>query len=68
MSKQRPGYSETAEFLGVKRGTLYSWVSRNRIPYIRYGPRCVRFDLNELQDWIDRHKVSPKANEDEKGV
>lgn len=65
---RRAGYTEAAEFIGVKRGTLYSWVSRNRIPFIRYGPRCVRFDLDELQRWIDEHKFAPTGREKQQEV
>ncbi len=47
------GYSEAAFKLGVKRGTLYSWVSR-RVgpPFVRLSGRCVRFDEEALDEWL----------------
>lgn len=53
------GYVEAAKRLGVERGTLYSWVHRRRVPFVRFGPRAVRFDLVELDRWIMAHRVCP---------
>ena len=53
-------YDEAAELLGVRRGTLYAWVSQKRVPYIRFSGRCVRFDANELEAWIEEHRVRPR--------
>ena len=50
---------EAADYLGVKRSTLYSWVFYRKIPFIKIG-RLVKFDYAELQQWIDekrRHHV-----------
>ena len=58
MTEQLMGYREAAGHLGVKLGTLYSWVSARRIPHIRFGNRCVRFDISELNAWVDSHRLS----------
>ncbi|MCD6318917.1 helix-turn-helix domain-containing protein [Candidatus Aerophobetes bacterium] len=50
---------EAAEFLNVSPNTLYSWVSQRRIPFVKLGRR-VEFDLEDLQDWIEHHKVKQK--------
>lgn len=52
-------YDQAAELLGVKRGTLYSWVHLKRVPHIRLSKRCVRFDRRELEAWIAKKKVAP---------
>ena len=52
------GYRDAAEFLGMKEGTLYSWVSKKRIPHHRIGNRCVRFSLAELADWMESKRVA----------
>ena len=53
-------YDEAAELLGVRRGTLDAWVSQKRVPYIRFSGRCVRFDADELEAWIESHRVKPR--------
>ncbi len=55
------GYGEASQILGVKRGTLYCWVSRRSIPFIRLGRRVVRFDPLALQEWVDQRTVLPDA-------
>lgn len=48
---------EAADYLGVKKSTLYSWVFYRKIPYLKIG-RLLKFDLKELQDWIDHKRHS----------
>lgn len=48
---------EAADYLGVKKSTLYSWVFYRKIPYLKIG-RLLKFDLKELQEWIDQKRVS----------
>lgn len=50
---------EAAEFLNVSPNALYSWVSQRRIPFVKLGRR-VEFDLKDLEDWIEYHKVKQK--------
>jgi excisionase family DNA binding protein len=47
---------EAAKLLGVKRSTLYAWVSQRRIPYLKVG-RLVRFRAEEIDKWLERNKV-----------
>ena len=47
---------EAAEFLNISPNTLYSWVNQRRIPFVKLGRR-VKFDLKDLEDWIEHHKV-----------
>lgn len=56
-------YAEAAKLLGVKRDTLYSWVSAQRIPHIRLGPKLVRFDPKALADWLASQSVAAGAEE-----
>lgn len=50
------GIKELSEYLDIKANTLYSWVSMRKIPYIKMG-RLVRFDLKEIDKWIDKKRV-----------
>lgn len=46
-------YDEVAAWLNLPRGTLSSLVHRNAIPYIRLGPRIVRFSRAALEAWLE---------------
>ena len=59
MNSTLMGYAQAATFLGICRSTLYAWVSQKRIPHVKFGPRCVRFDQEVLQDWIEVHHIVP---------
>ena len=50
------GIEEMAEYLGVKKGTLYVWVCQRRIPYLKIG-KLVKFDLQETEDWLSEKRV-----------
>lgn len=49
---------KAAEYLGIKVSTLYQWVSQKRIPYFKSG-RLLKFDIHELDKFIERTKVNP---------
>jgi excisionase family DNA binding protein len=52
------GYKEIAEMMGMPIGTIYAWVCRKEIPHIRISAKLVRFDLDEIQKWIEEKRVS----------
>jgi len=54
------GYKVAAAILSVPVGTLYSWVHQRRIPYVRLGPRLVRFSRSRLGTWLADHEVQPE--------
>lgn len=53
-------YEEASQLLNMSLSTLYSKVSRKEIPHIRINQRCIRFDQEELIEWINRHRVPVK--------
>jgi excisionase family DNA binding protein len=55
-------YRETAEYLGVAVGTIYSMVARGQIPHVRLGPRLVRFPRAELDAWLAARTVRPAGD------
>lgn len=59
-SDQRLGYAAAAAYLGVTVGTLRSMVHRGTVPHLRYGPRQVRFDRQDLDRWLDDRRVAPE--------
>ena len=52
---------QAAEFLKLKKTTLYEKTSRKQIPHFKKGNKLY-FNLAELQDWIKAGKV--KTHED----
>lgn len=54
------GYQAAADFLGIKVTTLYTHVFKKSVPHIRLNSRSVRFDLDELDRWLEARKVQPK--------
>jgi excisionase family DNA binding protein len=44
--------SDVAEMTGLTVGTLYHFVSQQRIPVVRLSKRCIRFRYSDLLDWI----------------
>lgn len=52
-------YPEATAFLGIPIGTLYNWVSQQKIPFVRIGPRSVRFRKNELVAWLEARANLP---------
>lgn len=43
---------EVSEWTGLAVGTLYHFVSQQRIPVVRLSKRCIRFRYSDLLDWI----------------
>lgn len=56
------GYTFAHKITGFKYGTLYSLVSRNRIPHIKLNRRLILFSRNALVKWLSEHEVTPKKN------
>lgn len=49
---------ETAAYLGISKLTVYDWISRRKIEYVKVG-RLVKFDQRFLDKWIDQHTIKP---------
>ena len=56
LEKRFIGIKECSEYLGIPKGTLYSWTFSRKIPYIKMG-KLVKFDLQELDGWIKKRRV-----------
>jgi len=44
---------ETADYLGIKKSTLYDWVVQRKIPYIKVG-RLLKFRTVDLDAWLQK--------------
>lgn len=54
---------DVLEMLGIKESTLYCWVYRKKIPYIKLGKRCLRFRENDILQWLTSKEVHPRTAE-----
>jgi excisionase family DNA binding protein len=46
-------YDELAALLNISKNSIYALVSRKRIPFVRIGPRTVRFIVADIETWLD---------------
>ena len=56
---------QVAELLEVKISTVYDWVSRGVIPYVKLS-RLVRFKKTEVFRWVESHTLYPKSSSGKK--
>lgn len=56
MERRYIGINDLAQYLDLPKGTLYVWVCRRRIPYLKVG-RLLRFDLREIDNWMKDKKI-----------
>ena len=56
MQKRFLNVEEPAEYLGVKKATIYSWTHMRAIPYVKVG-RLVKFDLHKINEWIEERSM-----------
>lgn len=56
---------EAAKFLAVTEGTLAVWACTNRynLPIVRIGKRMIRYRLEDLKNFIERHRVVENKKE-----
>lgn len=59
MGKEFFTIEQLSEYLNLKRSTLYFQVETGQIPHYRIG-RLLRFKKEEIDSWIESHRISPK--------
>jgi excisionase family DNA binding protein len=55
-TKQLLTVDEAAAYLGISKLTVYDWISKRKIQYVKVG-RLVKFDLQTLDKRIDQQTV-----------
>ena len=50
---------ELAEWLNVPKQFLYRMTSEGRIPFVRVGPRFIRFRPSEISAWLEQNRETP---------
>ena len=56
---------QVSELLEVKVSTVYDWVSRGAIPYVKLG-RLIRFKKTELFRWVESRTMRSKDSSQRK--
>ena len=70
MEKRLIGVKETAQYLDISINTLYSWVWQERIPCYKLSKRMVKFNPEEIEQWLStyRKECNPKWEEVSGGI
>ena len=50
-------YTQAADFLGLKVGTVYALVSQRRVPHVRLSGRLVRFERVALEAYVAERRI-----------
>jgi excisionase family DNA binding protein len=56
--------SEVAEFLGIRKTTVYKYVMRQRIPHVKIGARLL-FDQARIEAWVKEQSREPRSPQTE---
>lgn len=56
MERRFATIAELSEYLNISRHTLYSWVSRKKIPYLKISG-TLRFDMHDIDKWLKEKNV-----------
>ncbi len=54
MDKRWLSVDDVAEYLGIKRFTVYKWVERLSLPAHKIG-RLLKFRKSEIDEWVESH-------------
>jgi excisionase family DNA binding protein len=55
---------EVSEITGLSVGTLYHWVSQQRIPVVRFSSRCIKFRVSDVEAWLSAKAVATEDQAD----
>ena len=53
---------QAADLLGISLPTVYTWVARRKIPYVKVGS-ALRFRPSALEAWLKEREHLPTAAE-----
>jgi len=44
---------ELSEELGISPRTVFAWKKERGLPFLRLGPRLIRFDIFSVEAWLE---------------
>lgn len=53
--------AELSEWLRVKRNTIYIWVSRREVPFVKLPGNTTRFPREAIEKWLRKRISSGKG-------
>jgi excisionase family DNA binding protein len=53
---------EASAILNISTPTLYRYISARAIPYLKLGTGAIRFDPDDLENWISQQRVDTAAD------
>jgi len=62
VSKRLMNAEEVAVYIGTTHLNVYQMVSKRGIPFVKIG-RSVRFDLRDIDPWIEGHKHGSQTDQ-----
>lgn len=60
-AKETLTLEEAAEFLGIKRSSLYKMTHEQTIPFYKPNGKMIYFEKSDLLEWIRQNRVSSDA-------
>ena len=48
--------TEICTYLGIKRDTVYKWISEKKLPAHRIG-KFWKFKISEIDDWVGKQDI-----------
>jgi len=45
--------NELSELLGVSSRTIFAWKKERGLPFVKLGPRLIRYDFDSIEDWLE---------------
>ncbi len=61
MNKQYLTINEVCELTGLKKQTIYVEVYKRTIPFVKFGPRLLRFKREDIEAWMSNRTYKPLA-------
>ncbi len=53
--------NQVAELLNLSPGTIYHFLSEQKLPCVRISGRCVRFDPRQIEAWVAQRTEEPET-------
>ncbi len=57
---------DVCKIFNIERATLYSWISKKRIPVVKISGRMVRFKMSEIERWLSQKSQNEEGRKAEK--
>jgi len=45
--------NELSELLGISPRTVFAWKKERGLPFVKLGPRLIRYDFDSIEDWLE---------------